>query len=543
MYNKSHFIDAFYRVHGHQEDLSPEPRSVEKEYINLTDKGEWDAKDKRIINVTPGKDLGDVVTTDQALLRDGSSFKVGRDKYEFMATDNKDVWNARKRKLVELSAGESEHDAVTVSQIMSVNNDAWEAKKKKISNVVKGTKPNDVAIVSQIITKDGEHWNCDGHKVINVKEGSNPNDVAVYSQIPTNYIKSKDGKWHGDNKIISNVAKGTKPNDVAIVSQIITKDGEHWNCDGHKVINVKEGSNPNDVAVYSQIPTNYIKSKDGKWYGDNKIISNVAKGIKANDVAIISQIPKDYLPLKQSKWNGNNKIIENVAKGTKPNDVAVMSQIPKDYLQSKDGKWNGDNKKITSVGQGTEDNDVAIVRQLPTDYMKSVNSSWDAGNRKITNVKEGTQPNDVLTFNQALKPSINKGEFYTTSDTTYKFMQPVTYKLHGEQLPTGVIVSKRDVWDAQSMPIRDIAPGYYETDACRVDQALVCNYPGGEYYDAIGKQICNIKPGTKYGDALVFEQSLRIENNELYVGNTKLELYFIESNGDQVRVRIQSKEQ
>ena len=473
MYNKSHFIDAFYRVHGHQEDLSPEPRSVEKEYINLTDKGEWDAKDKRIINVTPGKDLGDVVTTDQALLRDGSSFKVGRDKYEFMATDNKDVWNARKRKLVELSAGESEHDAVTVSQIMSVNNDAWEAKKKKISNVV----------------------------------------------------------------------KGTKPNDVAIVSQIITKDGEHWNCDGHKVINVKEGSNPNDVAVYSQIPTNYIKSKDGKWYGDNKIISNVAKGIKANDVAIISQIPKDYLPLKQSKWNGNNKIIENVAKGTKPNDVAVMSQIPKDYLQSKDGKWNGDNKKITSVGQGTEDNDVAIVRQLPTDYMKSVNSSWDAGNRKITNVKEGTQPNDVLTFNQALKPSINKGEFYTTSDTTYKFMQPVTYKLHGEQLSTGVIVSKRDVWDAQSMPIRDIAPGYYETDACRVDQTLVCNYPGKEYYDAIGKQICNIKPGTKYGDAFVFEQSLKIENNELYVGNTKLELYFIESNGDQVRVRIQSKEQ
>src|SRR5436190_312876 len=509
--NNNHFIDAFYRTYENVNE-NTQARTPDEPGIKLVD-DKWDAQSKRLVNVNPGVGIGEAVTTEQAMIRSDDSFKVGAKKYEFMEA-NRNVWDGKKRKISDLSTGEADSDAATVGQIMRGDKGSWNAKKMKISNVVAGT------------AKD---------------------DVAVYGQIPKESLQLKDDKWNGNNKVIANVSKGSKPNDVAIMSQIpkdcLQLKDSKWSG-GNKVIsNVAMGTNPNDVAVYGQIPKDCLQLKNSKWDGKNKIIVNVAKGSKPNDVATMGQISKDNLQLKDDKWNGNNKIIENVAQGTKPNDVAVMSQIPKDYLQSKDGKWNGDNKKITSVGQGTEDNDVAIVRQLPTDYMKSVNSSWDAGNRKITNVKEGTQPNDVLTFNQALKPSINKGEFYTTSDTTYKFMQPVTYKLHGEQLPTGVIVSKRDVWDAQSMPIRDIAPGYYETDACRVDQALVCNYPGGEYYDAIGKQICNIRPGTKYGDALVFEQFLRIENNELYVGNTKLELYFIESNGDQVRVRIQSKEQ
>ena len=121
-------------------------------------------------------------------------------------------------------------------------------------------------------------------------------------------------------------------------------------------------------------------------------------------------------------------------------------------------------------------------------------------------------------------------------------MQPVTYKLYGDQLPTGQIVSKREVWDGGEMPIRDIAPGFYNTDACRVDQTLVCNYPGKEYYDASGKPISNIKAGSAPGEAILFEQAIRIENNELYWNKTKLDLYFNDSNGDQVRVFIKRKE-
>src|SRR5436190_3983877 len=219
-----------------------------------------------------------------------------------------------------------------------------------------------------------------------------------------------------------------------------------------------------------------------------------------------------------------------------------MSQITKDCLQLKDDKWNGNNKKITSVARGTDNNDVVVVAQLPTDYMKSDNTSWTADNKKISNVKEGAQPNDVLTFNQTLKPGINKGEFYTSPNTTYTFMQPITYQHHGEQLPTGQYVSKREVWDAREIPIRDIAPGMYYTDACRYHQALVCNYPEEKYYDAKGKPIINIKAGSAPGEAIVLEQAIRIENNELYWNKTKLDLYFNDSNGDQVRVFIKRKD-
>src|SRR5436190_1187777 len=471
--NNNHFIDAFYRTYENVNETS-QARTPDEPSIKLVD-DYWDAQSRRLVNVNPGVGIGEAVTTDQAMIRVGGSFKVGAKQYEFMET-NKNVWDGKKRKISDLGAGEADSDAATIGQIMRGDKDSWNAKKMKITNVAPGT------------AKD---------------------DVAVYSQIPKDYLQLKNSKWDGNNKVISNVAKGSKSN---------------------------------DVAVYSQIPKDCLQLKDDKWNGDNKVISNVAKGTNPNDIVVNSQIPKDYLQLKNSKWDGKNKIIENVAKGTKPNDVATMDQIPKDNLQLKDGKWNGNNMKITSVARGTDDNDVAIVAQLPTDYMKSVNSSWDAGGQIISNVKEGDQPNDVLTFNQALKPGGKKGEFYTAPDKTYTFMQPITYHLYGDQLPTGKIVNKREVWDAREMPIRDIAPGFYDTDACRVDQALVCNYPGRKYYDAKGKPISNIKAGSAPGEAIVFEQAVRIENNELYWNKTKLDLYFNDSNGDQVRVFIKRKD-
>ena len=285
--------------------------------------------------------------------------------------------------------------------------------------------------------------------------------------------------------------------------------------------------------------TEFIHFEKGSWNALKRKIHNIANGQNDSDAAAIGQIMKN----DNNSWDAKRMKISNVGKGSDDNDVAVVSQLlkPDSVLQKINSNWDAKSKKITSVAKGTEDNDVVIISQLPKDYMKSNNSSWDAVSKTISNVKEGAKPNDVLTFNQALKPSINKGEFYTASDTTYTFMQPITYQLHGEQLPTGQYVSKREVWDAREMPIRDIAPGMYDTDACRYDQALVCEYLKGKYYDAKGKPICNIKKGSAPGEAIVFEQALRIENNELYLGNTKLELYFNDTNGDQVRVFFKRK--
>ena len=75
-----------------------------------------------------------------------------------------------------------------------------------------------------------------------------------------------------------------------------------------------------------------------------------------------------------------------------------------------------------------------------------------------------------------------------------------------------------------------------------MDQVLRCDYVTGEFYDAQDKPIRRIKPGTQHGDAITYEQAIRIENNELYWFDTKLDLYFNDSNGDQVRVFIKRKE-
>src|SRR5436190_21321775 len=88
----------------------------------------------------------------------------------------------------------------------------------------------------------------------------------------------------------------------------------------------------------------------------------------------------------------------------------------------------------------------------------------------------------------------------------------------------------------------NIHKGFFDTDAVRLDQVLKCDFVTGAFYDAINKPIRHIKPGTQHGDAITYEQAIRIENNELYWNNTKLNLYFNDSNGDQVRVFIKSKE-
>src|SRR5436190_3141410 len=174
--NNNDFIDAFYRTYENVNETS-QARSPEPG-IKLIDDN-WDAQSKRLVNVNPGVGIGEAVTTDQALIRVDDSFKAGAKQYEFMET-NKNVWDGKKRKISDLSAGEADSDAATIGQIMRGDNNSWNAKKMKISDVVPGT------------AKD---------------------DVATYSQIPKEYLQLKNSKWNGDNKVISNVAKGTNHND------------------------------------------------------------------------------------------------------------------------------------------------------------------------------------------------------------------------------------------------------------------------------------------------------------------------------------------
>ena len=119
-------------------------------------------------------------------------------------------------------------------------------------------------------------------------------------------------------------------------------------------------------------------------------------------------------------------------------------------------------------------------------------------------------------------------------------MQPSSWPL-SDRLPTGEFKHRRECWDARSLPIREISKGYLDSDACRVDQALVCDYRTSEFYDAKDKPIRNIAPGTKSSDAIRYDQAVLIINNELFLNGKKCKFIYKDENNVErdVHIRLQ----
>src|SRR5215468_4562788 len=150
-------------------------------------------------------------------------------------------------------------------------------------------------------------------------------------------------------------------------------------------------------------------------------------------------------------------------------------------MKSINSKWNVNSMQITNVSKGILPNDVATVEQIPESIEKYEND-WNCKGKKLINVGEGSGGNEVLTFNQALKPSTVDGEFYTAPNKTYKFMQPNTFP-YIEYLPSGEKIERRECWDANNKVVRNLDKGYGDIDACRMDQALTCDYYTGDFYN------------------------------------------------------------
>src|SRR5215468_1941991 len=234
----SHFIDGFYRTYENNSSNSAQPRSSEPGIKLVDDK--WNAQSKSLVNVNPGLHAGEVVTTDQALIIDGNSFKVGKHKFEFM-NSNKCGWNGKKRKLTDISAGELESDAATVGQvilkndvkIMKSNNNGWDGKKMKLTDISDGVAQSDAATVGQVMLKSNEEfmktntngWDGKKRKLTDIIDGVAQSDCATVGQVVLKnageIMKANNNGWAGQNNKISNVAKGTGDNDVAICNVLI----------------------------------------------------------------------------------------------------------------------------------------------------------------------------------------------------------------------------------------------------------------------------------------------------------------------------------
>src|SRR5215468_1200607 len=193
----SHFIDAFYRTYDNSE--STQPRSSEPGIKLVDDK--WDVQSRSLVNVNPGLHAGEVVTTDQALVLDGNSFKVGKHKFEFM-NSNKCGWNGKKMKLTDISAGELESDAATVGQvilkndgkIMRANNNGWDGKKRKLTDINDGVAQSDAATVGQVMLKSNEE-----------------------------FMKTNTNGWDGKKRKLTDISDGVSESDCDTVGQVVLK--------------------------------------------------------------------------------------------------------------------------------------------------------------------------------------------------------------------------------------------------------------------------------------------------------------------------------
>jgi len=226
----SHFIDAFYRTYDNSE--STQPRSSEPGIKLVDDK--WDAQSKSLVNVNPGLHAGEVVTTDQALVLDGNSFKVGKHKFEFM-NSNKCGWNGKKMKLTDISDGVAQSDAATVGQvilkkdveIMKANNNGWTGKKMKLTDISDGVAQSDAATVGQVMLKSNEE-----------------------------FMKTNTNGWDGKKRKITDIIDGVAQSDAATVGQVVLKSNEEfmkvntngWDGKKRKITDIIDGLH-NQIAL------------------------------------------------------------------------------------------------------------------------------------------------------------------------------------------------------------------------------------------------------------------------------------------------------
>src|SRR5436190_1138782 len=333
-------------------------------------------------------------------------------------------------------------------------------------------------------------------------------EVSKEGKQGSEFIQFEKGNWNALKRRIHNISAGTDGSDAATIDQVMQKGTNSWNAKRMKISNVQEGTDNNDVAVVSQLlkPNSVLQIKNSNWDAKNKVISNVAKGSEPNDVAT-----KGYVDLvtplrnKDGDYDMNGKSIRNVKHPSNTNDAATKKYVDDNsiskskVMQIDNNSWNAKSLKISKVTKGTNVDDVAVVGQLlkPDDVLKrNSDNNWDGKTKKIINVAEGEDNNDVVVysqFKQALKETVHLGQFETFPGWYHHLME---LSNHG--------LDPRDLYK----------------------------------WDAKKKHIAYIKPGEKDGEAVTFDQALRIENNTLCWGNSQVLLYITDRDNIKRDVQI-----
>jgi len=239
------------------------------EFLEVDKNNEFNAKKRKITNIKQGTYKDDVAVVSQLLtIDDKNVLSAGDKKYEFLKVDNNE-YNAKERKIINLKAGENKGDAVTVDQtlirkdggfeqlnnkyeFLELANNEFNAKNQKITNILPGTNDQDAVTISQVPIIVDDKWHLKSKIISHVKAGKDPNDCVVKGQAIT--LDDDRTKYVCKNKQIGNVARGTQPKDVVVKDQTITFDEVSRVFDGqkHRISNVHFGIFPGDVCTMAQ---------------------------------------------------------------------------------------------------------------------------------------------------------------------------------------------------------------------------------------------------------------------------------------------------
>src|SRR5215468_2550253 len=298
----------------------------------------------------------------------------------------------------------SKEDKSEENEFIRFEKGHWNALKRKIHNIGAGEDGSDAAIIDQVMQKDNTAWNAKKMKISNVAKGTDANDVAIYSQIPTDYMKLKNSKWDGNSMQISNVTKGVLPNDVATVGQIIkppetiAKNGENWDCKGTKLINVGQGSGDNEVLTFNQaLKPSAVK---GEFYTDP---NQTYKFIQSNTFPYIEYLSSGEKVERRECWDGGNMVVRNIEKGYGDIDACRMDQaLVADYYTG--DFYNAKSKPIRHLKPGSQNGEALTYEQA---------------------LKSGPE----------LEQDKGPAYFFTTTKKKYKFMKAHITGKYTDQIP------------------------------------------------------------------------------------------------------------
>ena len=126
---------------------------IKKQALTQTNKKEWDGKNVRLTNMAAGVDPNDAAILKQLVIRKENAFILDGNSYRCLEfIEDIDCWDGHNKKIKYVSKGERNGEVVTFDQalVKDVGGNNWDGRKLRLVNVAEGVNGSDCVTVKQV---------------------------------------------------------------------------------------------------------------------------------------------------------------------------------------------------------------------------------------------------------------------------------------------------------------------------------------------------------------------------------------------------------